>query len=102
MVVATANDPSTLDAAILKRPDRFDRVIPFRLPDTDLRADYLHLLTQGRLTVQELRPVALASDGFSFAQLRDSYIMAGQLAFGSQSRIGMEQLREGISSVAAK
>ena len=37
IVVATANDPSMLDAAILKRPGRFDRVIPFRPPDSDLR-----------------------------------------------------------------
>ena len=35
--------------------------------------------------MQELRSVVLEADGFSFAQLRESYIMAGQLAFGSQS-----------------
>ena len=29
IVVATANDPSSLGAAILKRPGRFDRVVPF-------------------------------------------------------------------------
>jgi ATPase family associated with various cellular activities (AAA)/Ankyrin repeats (many copies)/Ankyrin repeats (3 copies) len=82
IVVATANNPSMLDAAILKRPGRFDRVIPFRPPDNDLRAGYLHLLTRGRLTLQELRAAVLESDGFSFAQLRESYIIAGQLAFG--------------------
>jgi SpoVK/Ycf46/Vps4 family AAA+-type ATPase len=47
IVVATANDPSMLDATILKRPRRFDRVIPFRPPDSDLRADYLHGVTRG-------------------------------------------------------
>jgi SpoVK/Ycf46/Vps4 family AAA+-type ATPase len=99
IVVATANDPSTLDAAILNRPGRFDRVIPFRPPDSDLRGDYLRRLTRGGLTVQELRSAVLGSDGFSFAQLRESYIMAGQLAFGSQLRIGMEQLRQGIDAV---
>ena len=99
IVVATANDPSMLDAAILKRPGRFDRVIPFRPPDNDLRTGYLHRLTRGRLTVQELGSAVLESDGFSFAQLRESYIMAGQLTFDSQHSISVEQVREGIDAV---
>jgi hypothetical protein len=99
IVVATANDPSMLDAAILKRPGRFDRVVAFQPPDRDLCVDYLHRLTRGRLGMDELRTAALESDGFSFAQLRESYIMAGQLAFDSQSSIGIEQLREGIDAV---
>jgi len=78
-VVATANDPSTLDTAILKRPGRFDRVVPFRPPDRDLSAYYLHRLSRGRLKVQELRSAAPEADEFSFAQLRESYIMAGSL-----------------------
>ena len=32
IVVATANDPTCLDPAILKRPGRFDRVVQFRNP----------------------------------------------------------------------
>ena len=33
VVVATANDPTTLDPAILQRPGRFDRVVEFPAPD---------------------------------------------------------------------
>jgi cell division protease FtsH len=44
IVVATANDPTCLDAAILKRPGRFDRVVQFRNPDTDLRREYYRRL----------------------------------------------------------
>jgi SpoVK/Ycf46/Vps4 family AAA+-type ATPase len=40
LVVATANDSTCLDAAILKRPGRFDRVVQFRNPDADLRREY--------------------------------------------------------------
>src|SRR5438552_453773 len=40
MVVATANDPTCLDPAILKRPGRFDRVVHFRTPDAELRRQY--------------------------------------------------------------
>lgn len=49
IVVATANDPSMLDAAILKRPGRFDRVVGFRPPNRNLCVDYLHLLSRGKL-----------------------------------------------------
>jgi SpoVK/Ycf46/Vps4 family AAA+-type ATPase len=99
IVVATANDPSKLDAAILKRPGRFDRVIPFRPPNSDLRADYLHRLTRGTFGNEALKAVAAMSDGLSFAQLRESYILAGQLAFESDTPVSMEQLRNGIDSI---
>lgn len=33
IAVATADDPTCLDLAILKRPGRFDRVVQFRNPD---------------------------------------------------------------------
>jgi transitional endoplasmic reticulum ATPase len=45
IVVATANDPTCLDAAILKRPGRFDRVVQFRNPEADLRREYYRRLS---------------------------------------------------------
>lgn len=99
IVAATANNPSMLDAAILKRPGRFDRVIRFSPPDPQLCVEYLHRLTRGRMTLQELRSVVLQADGFSFAQLRESYILAGQLAFDSHGPVSMEQLGNGIDAV---
>ena len=97
--MATANDPLMLDAAILKRPGRFDRVIPFRLPDRDLREDYLHRLTRGTIGNEALKAVAAKSDGLSFAQLRESYILAGQLAFASGSEVLLGHLDEGVDAV---
>ncbi len=99
IVVATANDPSVLDAAILKRPGRFDRVIPFRPPDSDLRADYLHRLTRGTFDNEAMKAVAAMSDGLSFAQLRESYILAGQLAFALGSDVCPDHLNEGVATV---
>lgn len=99
IVVATANDPSTLDAAILKRPGRFDRVVGFQLPDRELCVDYLHRLTRGRLGMDELRSAAPEADGFSFAQLRESYIMAGQIAFDLRASLRIEHLRTGLETV---
>lgn len=100
IVVATANDPSTLDATILKRPVRFDRVISFRPPDSDLRAEYLRRLTREAFSDEALKTVAAISDGLSFAQLRESYILAGQLAIDSgRPDFGIEHLRTGIDAV---
>jgi ATP-dependent 26S proteasome regulatory subunit len=62
-----------LDAAILKRPGRFERVFAFHPPNRNLRVDYLHRLSRGKLEMQEqeLRSAAPEADGFSFAQLRE-------------------------------
>jgi hypothetical protein len=42
--------------------------------------------------VQELRGAVLEADGLSFAQLRESYIIAGKLAFDSERPVSVEHL----------
>ena len=80
IVIATANEPTILDPAILRRPGRFDRVVYFGNPNADLRRDYF-LRMQPSLRAEELGEVVVCSDGFSFAFLRETYILAGQRAF---------------------
>ncbi len=99
IVVATANDPSMLDAAILRRPGRFDRVVAFRLPERNLCADYLHQLSRGTFDSESLKSIAADADGLSFAQLRESYILAAQLAYESCSHVRIEHLRSGLHLV---
>jgi len=70
VVIATANEPSVLDPAILKRPGRFDRVVHFPNPCAQLRRDYF-LKMHPRLDRQGLAPVVAESDGMSFAQRRE-------------------------------
>jgi ATP-dependent 26S proteasome regulatory subunit len=41
LIIATANDPSRIDPALVHRPSRFDRVWNFPLPDKALRARYV-------------------------------------------------------------
>jgi len=77
---------------LLKRLGRFDRVVAFRPPNRELCADYLYRLSRGRLNVQELRGAVLEADGLSFAQLRESYIIAGKLAFDSERPVSVEHL----------
>jgi cell division protease FtsH len=89
IVVATANDPTCLDPAILKRPGRFDRVVQFRNPDADLRRQYYKRLSPN-LGGEHSEIAIEQTEGFSFAQLRETYILAAQSAFehGREIRIG--------------
>lgn len=80
IVVATANDPTCLDAAILKRPGRFDRVVQFRSPDADLRRQY-YLRLSPVLTGEQFETAIDKTEGLSFAQLRETYILGAQSAF---------------------
>jgi hypothetical protein len=100
IVVATANDPTTLDPAILRRPGRFDRVVPFRPPAAGLRHEYFRRLSAWSLDEATLARATSETDGFSFAQLREGYILAGQLAFGREDEeVRPEDLLEGIRMV---
>jgi len=100
IVVATANDPTCLDAAILKRPGRFDRVVQFRNPDADLRRQYYRRLSP--ILVGERFEIAIGkTEGFSFAQLRETYILGSQSAFEHGREITVEDVIDAIELQAA-
>ena len=80
ITIATANEPTALDKAILKRPGRFDRVILFDNPNHKLRLDF-YLKKAPYLAQEGLEAAVDASEGFSFAQLQETYILAGQYAY---------------------
>lgn len=86
IVVATANNPGVLDPAILRRPGRFDRVVAVLNPPALLREQYFQKLL-GWDTTEDLAQCSLCTDGFSFAQLRETYILAGQMALEPGGRI---------------
>ena len=92
IVVATANDPSLLGAALSKRPGRFDRVALFAAPTPELRQSYLLRLSVGRLDVPAAASAAAAMDRFSFAQVREAYILAGQFAFDRDEDVAPDDL----------
>ncbi len=91
IVVATANNPQVLDAAILRRPGRFDRVVGFANPTRELRVRYFEKLWAD-LNQGAIAECANASEGFSFAQLQESYILAGQFAFDEERPITGEDI----------
>jgi hypothetical protein len=100
IVAATANDPTCLDPAILKRPGRFDRVVQFRNPDASLRREYYRRLSPA-LTGIEPEAAIDATEGFSFAQLRESYILGAQSAFEHGREVGIGDVIEAIEMQSA-
>ena len=94
IVVATANDPTSLRAALSKRPGRFDRVALFAAPTPELRQSYLGRLSAGRLDAPAAASAAAAMDRFSFAQVREAYILAGQFAFDRDEDVTPDDLMQ--------
>jgi hypothetical protein len=81
LTVATTNHPEKLDSALLDRPSRFDRKITFALPGLPERHRFLALANERvdgemRLSETDLDEVALATDGFSFAYLKELCLSA--------------------------
>jgi hypothetical protein len=95
IVVATANDPTCLDPAILRRPGRFDRVVQFRNPNADLRRQYYQRLSS-RLAGEQFETAIQNTEGFSFAQLREAYILGAQSAFEHGREITVVDVIEAI------
>lgn len=87
IVVGTANDPSRLDPAILRRPGRFDRLALFPNPPLEMRLEYFRRMCEGAIPNAALQNLAQQTESFSFAQLRESYILAGQFATSRNQEI---------------
>jgi ATP-dependent 26S proteasome regulatory subunit len=81
IVVATANDTASLGGALVKRPGRFDRVAKFSIPPLALRQEHLVRLSVQMLDARAAAVAAAAMDRFSFAQVKEAYVLAGQFAF---------------------
>jgi ATP-dependent 26S proteasome regulatory subunit len=95
IVVATANDPTCLDPAILKRPGRFDRVVQFRNPDADLRREYYRRLSP-ILAGKRFEIAIENTEGFSFAQRRETYIPGAQSAFEHGREVSVADVIEAV------
>lgn len=98
VVAATANDPTALDPAILRRPGRFDRVVAFPNPTAELRVQFFHKLNPS-LAESDLQRAAAESGNFSFALLREAYVLAGQYAYEAGSDIGPAELVKAIAEL---
>jgi ATP-dependent 26S proteasome regulatory subunit len=89
-----------LDSSILKRPGRFDRVVRFSDPDTDLRRQYFRRLNP-ILCGEQFETAIKKTQGMSFAQLREVYILGAQCAFEHGQEIAAADVIEAIDLHAA-
>jgi AAA+ superfamily predicted ATPase len=81
VVLATTNHPERLDPAILNRPSRFDRKYYFELPALEERIAYIRawidfLEPDLRLSALGIDEIAAATEGFSFAYLKELFLSA--------------------------
>ncbi len=81
ILIATTNHPERLDPAIVDRPSRFDRKYHFHLPEMQERVAYVRswqvrLDPDMQLTEVGLQSVAEATEGFSFAYLKELLLSA--------------------------
>jgi SpoVK/Ycf46/Vps4 family AAA+-type ATPase len=81
LTIATTNHPEKIDVALLERPSRFDRKIEFGLPKVAERRRYLGLLDakrpdEMRYAEGDLDRAAEATDGYSFALLKELHVSA--------------------------
>ncbi|MGN6543409.1 MAG: AAA family ATPase [Aureliella sp.] len=79
IVLATTNHPERIDSAIIDRPSRFDRKYHFNLPTVGERQRYLstwqlRLCDETGWKPDQVETIALSTDGFSFAYLKELVI----------------------------
>ena len=83
LMIGSTNHLDRLDPAIAKRPSRFDRKYHFKLPSESERTLYAEywrkkLLRNGTVDFPEelCKTIAQLSEGFSFAYLKELFVMA--------------------------
>jgi hypothetical protein len=101
IVAATANDPTCLDTALLNRPGRFDRVVLFRNPNANLRREY-YMRLNPILSGEQFEPAIPKTKGFSFARLRETYVLGAQVAFEQGRAVTVRDVIEAIELQTAE
>jgi hypothetical protein len=90
LTVASANDPSKLDPALVNRPSRFDRKYLFDLPAMAERKRYLDFFSAAlspscRLSTKAVAKLAESTEGFSYAYLKE-LVLSSMMAWISTAR----------------
>ena len=96
IIIATTNHPERLDPAILDRPSRFDRKYPFDLPELPERLAYITMWNESlrpalRLTEDGATKLATATEGFSFAYLKELFLSSMMRWINTPQQGDMEQ-----------
>lgn len=98
--IATSNDPSELDANILDRPGRFDRIVVFELPGVEERLALLERFCPWPVDPELLSELASESDGLAGAHIKELCLAAALASaeapdtFGAALRTELERMQE--------
>jgi AAA+ superfamily predicted ATPase len=97
ITIATTNHPERLDPAILDRPSRFDRKYPFDLPALPERLAYMAMWNASlqpalRLSEDGETTLAKATEGFSFAYLKELFLSSMMRWISDPEQGDMEQV----------
>lgn len=102
LTIATTNHPERLDAALIHRPSRFDRVWEFRLPASEERQRLLELKGRGYFTPDALSAAARATAGFSMAYVQETIMSALMLAVHAGAAPADTHLDESIQQLRSQ
>lgn len=73
--IATTNYPEKLEDRIIDRPSRFDRRYEIKLPNSDIRREYLkHKLSKNYLETIDIEKWVSETDGMSLSHLKELVI----------------------------
>ena len=97
VVLATTNHPEKLDSSILDRPSRFDRKYHFPLPAETERLAYIdqwnrELQLELRISEAAATTLVAATQGFSFAYLKELFVASMVQWMSDQRRTSMEDV----------
>ncbi|BAZ18086.1 ATPase central domain-containing protein [Calothrix sp. NIES-4071] len=103
VTIASTNHPERLDPAIRDRPSRFDRKYHFELPDNSVRQAYIELWnnqlkTAIRLAPENVNQIAMMTDGFSFAYLKELFLSSMVRWMGIMTSTRIEEIM--VSQIA--
>jgi AAA+ superfamily predicted ATPase len=103
VTIASTNHPERLDPAIRDRPSRFDRKYNFELPDNSVRKAYIsqwndRLKTPMQLSPSAISQMAIATEGFSFAYLKELFLSSMVRWIGAMETMKIEEIM--VSQIA--
>lgn len=103
-VIAATNRPELLDAALL-RPGRFDRIISINNPNSDARQLIFDVQTKHMPLSKDVsfRKLAIATDGYSGAEIKSVVIEAGMQAItDGRSTCNHKDFTDAVSTIDLK
>ncbi|UOE92209.1 ATP-binding protein [Alkalihalobacillus sp. LMS39] len=101
-IIGTTNYPERIDPALINRAGRFDRAYEIKLPNEQMRFEYLLKKELNQvLPLEQITEASLLTDGFSFAQLNELYT-AVVLEWHYENKVDLHRICEELKSANKK